>query len=159
MRSILNSALLFAAAAAQAAGTVKVAFVEADKFTDIGRSASDRTANLKVLEQHLQRLGQRHLADGQTLTLEITDIDLAGSLKPWRRSAEEIRVVKGTADWPRITLRYALEAQGQAAKRGEAQVADMSYTSHIAVYGAGDPLRYEKQMLDTWFKATFATPQ
>lgn len=159
MRTLLIPALLLAAVAAQAAGTVKVAFVEADRFTDIGRGASDRAATLKALEQHLQRLGQRHLADGQTLTLEITDIDLAGSLKPWRRSAEEIRVVKGTADWPRITLRYALEAQGQAVKRGEAQVADMNYTGHIGSHGSGDPLRYEKQMLDAWFKSTFAAPQ
>jgi len=159
MRSIVIPALLLAATAAHAAGTVKVAFVEAEKFTDIGRSDSDRAANLKLLEQHLQRLGQRHLADGQTLTLEITDVDLAGSLKPWRRSAEEVRVVKGTADWPRITLRFALEAQGQAVRRGEAQVADMNYAGHIATYGASDPLRYEKLMLDAWFKATFAAPQ
>lgn len=159
MRTLLIPTLLLAAVAAQAAGTVKVAFVEADKFTDIGRGAGDREATLKALEQHLQRLGQRHLADGQTLTLEITDVDLAGSLKPWRRSAEEVRVVKGTADWPRITLRYVLEAPGQAVKRGEAQVADMTYTGHIGSHGSGDALRYEKQMLDAWFKSTFAAPQ
>lgn len=159
MRILLIPALLLAAVAAQAAGTVKVTFVEADKFTDIGRGASDRETTLKALEQHLQRLGQRHLADGQTLTLEITDVDLAGSLKPWRRSAEEIRVVKGTADWPRITLRYALEVQGQAVRRGEVQVADMNYTGHVGGLGSGDALRYEKQMLDAWFKSTFAAPQ
>lgn len=159
MRTLLIPTLLLAAVAAQAAGTVKVAFVEADKFTDIGRGAGDREATLKALEQHLQRLGQRHLADGQTLTLEITDVDLAGSLKPWRRSAEEVRVVKGTADWPRITLRYVLEAPGRAVKRGEAQVADLNYTGHIGSHGSGDALRYEKQMLDAWFKSTFAAPQ
>lgn len=159
MRSIVFPALLLAATATCAAGTVKVAFVESSQFTDLGRNASDRAANLKVLEQHLQRLGQRHLADGQSLTLEITDVDLAGSLKPFKRSADEVRVVKGTADWPRITLRYTLVAPGQAVKHGEAQVADLNYTSHIGTYSSGDPLRYEKQMLDVWFKATFAAPQ
>jgi hypothetical protein len=159
MRPIAIAALLFTAVAAQAAGTVKVAFVEAERFTDAGRSPSDRAANLRVLEQHLGALGQRHLADGQSLTLEITDVDLAGSLKPWRHSAEEIRVVRGMADWPRITLRYTLETPGQTVSRGEAQIADMNYTGHIATYSSGDPLRYEKQMLDAWFKSTFAAPQ
>ena len=159
MRPIVIAALLFATMAAQAAGTVKVAFVEAERFTDAGRSQSDRAANLRVLEQHLGALGQRLLADGQSLTLEITDVDLAGSLKPWRHSAEEIRVVRGMADWPRITLRYSLESPGQTVRRGEAQIADMNYTGHIATYGSGDPLRYEKQMLDAWFRSTFAAPQ
>lgn len=159
MRSVCIPALLFAAGSAVAAGTVNVRFVEADKYADIGRSEREREANLKAIEQHLQRLGARYLADGQTLTLEVTDVDLAGSLRPFARRADELRIVKGTADWPRIVLRYALEAGGQSLKRGEAQLSDLNYTGHISAYGSGEPLRYEKQMLDAWFKASFAAPQ
>ncbi|MFO1224804.1 MAG: DUF3016 domain-containing protein [Burkholderiaceae bacterium] len=163
MRILCIPALLLAAAAAQssafAAGTVNVQFVAAEKFTDIGWSARDREENLKVLEQHLHKLGQRYLADGQTLTIEITDVDLAGSLRPMRRSPNEVRVLRGTADWPVITLRYTLESGGQSPKRGEERVADMNYAGHMPNYASGDPLRYEKQMLDAWFKASFAAPQ
>lgn len=159
MRSILTTlTLLTMAAAAQAGGVVNVKFVEPDKFADSGNGQFDKPVNLKVIEQHLQQLGQRYLADGQTLQVEVTDVDLAGEKRPSRRAGEEIRIVRGRADWPRIELRYALEAGGQTLKRGEAKLADLNYTGHIANYGTRDPLRYEKQMLDGWFKATFASP-
>jgi hypothetical protein len=159
MRALCIPALLLSATAAQAAGQVSVRFVEAEKFTDIGWSTSDREANLKTIERHLQALGQRHLADGQTLQLEITDVDLAGAVWPMRRSGNEVRVLRGAADWPTVTLRYVLAAGGQPLKSGEARVADMNYTFHLPSYGSGEPLRHEKQMLDAWFKASFAAPQ
>ena len=156
--TLLAACLAAAAAAAHAGGVVSVTFVEPDKFADSGTNAADRSANLKVLEQHLKQLGQRYLGDGQSLQIEVTEVDLAGSTRPSRRSGEEIRIVRGMADWPRIELRYALEAGGQKLKSGEAKIADLNYTGHIASYGSRDPLRYEKQMLDAWFKATFAAP-
>jgi hypothetical protein len=151
--------LLAVASSVDAAGTVNVRFIDADRFTDIGRSTRERDTTLSTIEQHLRQLAARHLADGQTLTLEITDVDLAGNLRLLGRRADEVRVVKGTADWPRIALRYTLEAAGQPPKRGDAQLSDLNYTGHITSYGSGEPLRYEKQMLDAWFKASFAAPQ
>jgi hypothetical protein len=64
-------------------------------------------------------------------------------------------VLKGGADWPRIKLRYTLEAAGQAARGAEQNIADMAYLHRIAGSRAGESLHYEKRMLDEWFAAQF----
>lgn len=162
MRTLISLAALalgsVGAVGAQAAGTVQVSFVEPDKFADAGRSF-DRPANLKTIETHLQDLGQRYLADGQTLSIEVLDVDLAGELRPSRRSGTDVRVVRGGADWPRMALRYVLEGGGLPSQRGEDRIADLSYALRGSSYANRDPLRYEKRMLDDWFKSRFAPPQ
>jgi Protein of unknown function (DUF3016) len=158
MRSITIAALLtVAAAAASAAGTVNVTFVDPDNFYDAGNSKHDVPDNLKVLEQHLQQLGQRYLPDGQVLDISVLDVDLAGYMKPLARSAREVRVARGAADWPSFKLRYTLQANGQPIKNGDEVVADMNYGRHGQSYSSRDPLRYEKQMLEGWFRSRFTT--
>jgi hypothetical protein len=161
MRSLAIAALLTFAGVglAHAAGTVKLSFVEPDKFVDAGNTRFDTPATLMALEQHLQALGQRYLADGQTLTIEVLDVDLAGEMWPSRRTAGDIRIAKGGADWPRIKLRYVLEAPGQAPQRGEETIAELAYQQQTPRYSNSEPLRHEKQMLEQWFKARFAPMQ
>ncbi len=72
-----------------------------------------------------------------------------------RRHAQNVRVLKGGADWPRIKLRYTLESAGQAPRSGEQSLADMAYLEHVNRYAGDDRLRYEKRMLDEWFAAQF----
>lgn len=158
MRTLISFAALAACAVGiQAAGTVQVSFVEPDKYADAGRSF-DRPANLRTIEAHLQSLGQRYLADGQVLNIEVLDVDLAGELRPSRRSGSDVRVVRGGADWPRMALRYTLEGSGPP-QRGEDRIADLSYQLRVSSYANREPLRYEKRMLDDWFKTRFAPPQ
>lgn len=156
-RTVATLALLAVAAAAQAGGTVNVTFVEPDKYYDSGNSQFDKPTNLKTIDAFLQDLGKRYLPDGQVLSVEVLNVDLAGYVKPTRQG--DLRVVRGGADWPSFQLRYKLAAGDQALKQGEERVADLHYTSHIASYSTRDPLRYEKQMLDGWFKSRFTAPQ
>jgi hypothetical protein len=149
--------LLAAAAAAQAGGVVNVTFVEPDKFYDSGNNQFDRPTNLKTIETFLQDLGKRHLQDGQVLDIEILNVDLAGYSRPTRHG--DLRIVRGGADWPSFQLRYKLSGSGQDVKQGEERVADLNYTGHITTYGIREPLKYEKQMLDSWFRARFTAPQ
>ena len=149
--------LCAAAAAAQAGGTVNVSFVEPDKFYDSGNSPFDKPINLKTIEVFLKDLGQRYLPDGQVLDIEVLNVDLAGYVKPTRHG--DLRFVRGGADWPSFQLRYKLAGGGQTLKQSEERVADLNYTGHIASYSNREPLRYEKQMLDGWFKSRFSAPQ
>ena len=153
--TVLVFALTLCAAAAQAAGTVQVSYVQPDKFADAANSRHEIDNTLRQLTGHFEALGQRYLADGQKLSIEVLDIDLAGEMRPFRRSLQDVRVLKGRADWPHIKLRYTFESSGQAPRSGEQDVSDMAYLQRIGHYGDSDPLRYEKRMLDEWFAAQF----
>jgi hypothetical protein len=155
--STIAAALCLAAAGAQAGGVVNVTFVEPDKFYDSGNTQFDKPTNLKTIETFLQELGTRHLPDGQVLDIEVLNVDLAGYTRPTRNG--DLRVVRGGADWPSFQLRYKLSAGDQALKQGEERVADLNYTNKIPSYSTREPLRYEKQMLDGWFRARFTAPQ
>jgi len=155
-RSIaFSAALALVAVAAQAAGTVQVSYIQPEKFSDAGDARRDIEGNLDVLKRHFETLAGRHLQDGQRLTIEVLDVDLAGEVRPSRRFNQDVRFLRGGADWPRITLRYTLESAGQAPIRGEQSVTDMDYLHHLNNYASDEPLRYEKQMLNEWFAAQF----
>ena len=155
-RSIAFSAgLALSAVAAQAAGTAQVSYIQPEKFTDAGDARRDIAGNLEVLRRHFESLAGRYLRDGQKLTIEVLDVDLAGEVRPSRRFQQDVRLLKGGADWPRISLRYTLESAGQAPVRGEQTIIDMDYLHHLGGYGNAEPLRYEKQMLSAWFAAQF----
>ncbi len=156
MKWLWAAAGLLAAHAGWAA--TSVAYVEPERFVDAGRSASERERTLKELSAHLEKLG-RALAPEQALKIEITDLDLAGRLEPNRRGADDIRLLRGGADWPHIHLRYALSGPGGVIGGGEQDLSNMNYLSRINRYDSSDSLRYEKQMLDDWFKATFRSTQ
>jgi len=148
-RTLLAAALLAAAGAAGAAVTVD--YVKPDEFIDMPRSPQDRERILKEVRQHFEKLG-KDLPEGQDLNITITDLDLAGRLEPRRWAMDDIRIMRGGADWPTIELSYTLEQNGQVLKSGSDRLKNMMYQQRINKYTGGEPLRYEKQMIDDWFQ-------
>jgi hypothetical protein len=142
--------LLAAAGVAHAAGTVQVSFVTPEKFTDVRDRSYRVEDNVKALEKVLIDVAKPHVIDGQTLTIEVLDVDLAGEVRPGLR-AWDLRVLRGLADWPRITLRWRLEGAG-APRGGQAVVQDMAYLQRIQPPLSGTHLVYERRMLAEWIK-------
>ena len=67
-----------------------------------------------------------------------------------------MRVLEGKSDWPLIELQYSLSANGQVIDSGTAQINDVSYMNRMMKRSQEtDRLRYEKRMLQAWFKKTF----
>jgi hypothetical protein len=139
------------AGAAQAA--VIVTFKEPDGYVDGGRQW-DREDFQKEIERHLQQLGERHLAPGQTVKIEVLDIDLAGDERFRPRFGADIRVLSGRADWPSVHLRYVVEGGGKSGDSREETIADQNYL--MRPIARPERLAYEKRMLEAWFKARFA---
>ncbi len=157
--ALVASGLLAACALPlQAAGTVEVNYVEPEKFTDIGFGTVDRERVLSDMSAVLKALGTR-LPDGQTLKLEVTNINLAGELRPG--AGRDLRIVSGRTDWPEVTLRYTLRAGNDTLKSGEAKIYDLAYFERANfIDRVGTNLPFERQMLRKWFAATFGpTPQ
>ncbi len=150
--ALLATCLAACLGSAQATGAVALTWLEPANYTDAGRNVVDRERTLRTLGEHIQALGAK-LPDGQVLRLEVLDLDLAGDVRHWRGwGMDEVRVMGGRADWPRIQLRYTLQAAGQTLASGEARLSDMGY-----LFRQRDgTLAYEKRMVDDWFQRTFA---
>jgi hypothetical protein len=155
MKSMIGKAALaglLALGAGAASAGVTVNYVEPDKFADLPFAPWERKEVLDELASYFAELGKA-LPPGQDLTVEITEIDLAGREYPGR-GARDLRVLKGGADWPMMTLRYTLTANGQVLSGGDAKLADMNYMGRLNRYSDGDRLRYEKRMIEDWFNKT-----
>jgi hypothetical protein len=182
MRTSLLVALFAAVSLVPAAASadVTVTFVHPEHFTDAnlnGRYGGDkgREPALRTIAQDLQQLGQRYLPAGVTLTVEILDVDLAGRLEPWHAISYATRYMRDVT-WPRIKLRYRLDGPGLDRRglggpglggsaqpiAGEETISDPMYLTHRTPRDVGEPMPYEKAMLEDWFRARFvarASPQ
>jgi hypothetical protein len=156
MRLFITGLAIAVSAPAEAA--VSVSFVEPDRYSDAGLyrgyGPAAREAVLREIGQHLERLGERYLKPSQALKVEVLDIDLAGRFEPWRPYAYDARIIRSIT-WPRMTIRYALEEDGRVTTSAEESIADLDYLMHADLRTSRDPLRYEKAMLDDWFRARF----
>lgn len=151
----LVPALALCAVAAHAAGTVEVSFKPVTELADAGSDRHDGERNVARLSDHLRTLAAR-LPDGQALKVEVTDLDLAGQMRPTRRGGD-IRVLNGRADWPSLTLRWSLAAGGRTLAEGNERIADMAYQLH-PLRGADDrALGYELRLIDRWFEERVLT--
>ena len=151
---VLLVTLLAGAGAAHAAGTVEVQYVQPNRYADIGRWNVRQEQNLASLSTIFKALGKQ-LPDGQTLQLQVLDVDLAGEVEPV--GTHEVRIVRGGADWPRMTLRYTLKQGEQTLKSGESHLSDLSYTFDQTTLRDDSALPYEKRMVEDWFKRTVLT--
>jgi len=156
-RMVMVAAALAAMCAlpAHAAGVVEVSFLaDPHQYSDPGRDPTDAERNEQILARHLQALGARWLPDGQQLKIDVLDLNLAGELRPARRAAvDQVRIARGGADVPQIKVRYTLSEGGRVLMSGEETVSDLDYLRHGTDIGLWEPLRNEKRMLDSWFKA------
>lgn len=141
-----------------ASAAVAIRFITPDQFSDVRDSGFARAETLTGIEEHLLKLAGAQFATagpGKDLLIEVTDIDRAGELEPWGRDMREVRVLR-TVGRPAITLRYVVSEGGHELRRGEARLSDLSYLDRWNRYPSGDPIRFEKRMLDDWFRREFA---
>lgn len=131
---------------------VRVEFAGPDQFTDVGnRHFGDRTRSgyLEQLRRHVIRRATPLVSEGQRLAITITELDMAGSFDPWRTKPGAVRIVTDVYP-PRIDLRFALSAaDGAVIASGERKLRDIDFLTTTLFY-RGDPLRYEKTLLDNW---------
>jgi hypothetical protein len=143
---------------AHAASTAEVKFIKSESFADMPFSHHGRDDVMNELQQHFARLGAK-LPAGQTLKIEVNDIDLAGRIEPNQIGHNsDMRILRGGADWPSMKFSYTIESQGKVIKSGAADISDMNYLRSFNRYNANEPLRYEKKMLDEWFRKEISLP-
>ncbi|MDM0108942.1 DUF3016 domain-containing protein [Variovorax sp. J22R24] len=162
---VATAAILAAGACAAArAADLSVVFVHPEDFRDAVFShpygdERQREPVLRGIERHLQQLADRGLPPGDSLRIEVLDIDLAGWFEPFRfrTYADNVRILREIT-WPRIKLRYTLTRGGEVTASAEEHVAALNYLMTVNPYSVSDRLRYEKAMLDDWFDRRFVRP-
>jgi hypothetical protein len=137
---------------------VNVRFVSPGHYTDAGSFGASRASTEAALRTHLDRLGKRFLAPGQTLTIDVLDIDLAGQHEPWRYGLEDVRIIRGVTP-PKIKLRYVLTERGRRTRSGEETLTDINYQMNPSARFSSDSYVFEKALLDDWFRRTFSNPR
>ena len=148
----LQLAALALAAALPAAAAVTVSF-PSPTYSDIGAPGHDSERNKNDLARHLQALGAKYLAPNEDLWIEVVDVDLAGDRTMGRH---DLRVTRGTSDFPRMTLRYKLS--GARTANGQDDIGDSSYQWFPSRARQPEALESEKRLLEDWFKQRFARP-
>lgn len=125
---------------------VAVVYTDADSFTDV------TTRGLDGIRRHLRQRAESRLAQGQRLTVTITNVDMAGRFDPLRRPpVARVRIVTDI-DPPRIDLRFTLaNADGVVVREGERKLRDLGFMATTNLY-PNDPLAYEKMLLDDWLE-------
>lgn len=139
------------------AATTEITWKDYEKYYDVNEGNHSR-ANFKDLltghlEEHLTELAAK-LPENQTLKIEVTDVDLAGQVRPGAMNSS--RIVKNGYP-PRINFSYQLlDANGKEIKSEELKLRDLSFMTNPPMKYRNKLFGYEKKMLDDWFKDTFS---
>jgi hypothetical protein len=148
------------AADTKPAPRIDIVYVNPEKFTDVRDSLygtdKGRDQYLQVLKENIESQADKFIPAGQHLALRITDVKMAGDFEPWRGPKfMDVRIIKDIYP-PRINLEFNLtDAGGKTLKKGERQITDINFMATINNYFPDDTLRYEKQLLDDWFRNEF----
>jgi hypothetical protein len=146
---VLSSSLWIGSMAANA--TTTVTFVAPEKYVDMPFSYYEKDRVKAELKTHFEKLGGT-LPAGEDFKVEILNVDLAGERDHRPGAPMDLRILRGGADWPRIEVRYSVESQGKVLTSGTTNISDMNYLQTFSQYSRNDFLRYEKRMIDKWFK-------
>lgn len=144
------------------AGLVDVTYVNPEKFTDVKDSdvPNDKVRDeyLNELKKHIETHVHEYIPAGWHLSLRITDVDMAGDFEPWRGPQFlDLRIVKDVYP-PRIKLEFTLtDPAGKTVKDGQRNITNLSFLNEVNIYFPDDQLRYEKALLDYWFRQEFGS--
>ena len=143
------------AAPAKAPTNVTVQFQDPDKFTDVRENNSTITSTyyLDSLRDYIVKTASPLLAEGQQLSITVTDIDLAG--ENLFNQPHMIRIMKDIYT-PKVKLSFRLvDAGGKVVKEGDRQLIDLNYLLQSGRIGSNEPLYYDKAQLQQWITAEF----
>lgn len=136
---------------------VSVDWTDPSQFSEMkmsgGLDQSNPEAWLGEFASTIRRRADKDLAPGQTLSVTITDVLLAGTVRSGRRSSG-VRVV-GKNSPPEISLRFTLTgADGQVIASGDRDLRDPSVMT-TSLPGNSDPYTYEVKLLRNWMDKEF----
>jgi hypothetical protein len=162
---IISAVTLGLSSQVVAQAKVEIEWDKPEEYRDVRPSNESRKkfreATFEHLNEYMNKLASA-LPEDQKLLMKVSDLDLAGQVWPISylglgHGGSDVRIVKNI-DIPRINFSYQLLTQsGQVVKQAEVKLKDMSFLDRSNRSFKSDSLRYEKNMLQRWFKKEFGT--
>lgn len=137
-------------AALPCAAAINVSFDKTRRWADAGMAGDEAISNVRDLATYVAGIAKRDLPVDADFNLEILDVDLAGDRRLVGRGVW-IRHMDGTADWPTVKVKFRLHVPGRLDMEAVDKISGENYLSHGESLSY-DPMRYEKLMIDEWFK-------
>ncbi|MBV7316186.1 DUF3016 domain-containing protein [Shewanella sp. NIFS-20-20] len=141
------------------AGPVQIEWLDPNKYTDITSSSelqsrfSQRVFD--TLTANLAQVATPVLEPNEKLQLVVTNVDLAGDVRPTFGAAlNDIRIVSNLYP-PRITFTYKVLSGNQVVMSGSEKLQNLGFLDGIQPI-IERPFMYESALLTTWFNQTLA---
>ncbi|NVK54482.1 MAG: DUF3016 domain-containing protein [Alteromonadaceae bacterium] len=137
---------------------VEITWQEPESYTDVRPSNESRKRFrervFSELDDYFNKLAEG-LPAGQTLSITVTDVDLAGQVWPtFGTGAQDIRIIESMYI-PRMTFSYQLKHGEQVMKSAEVSLKEMSFMNNASRFRRNEPFAYEKFMIKRWFSQEF----
>ncbi len=142
-------------------GPVSVRWDDPAKFSELrgshNRYEAERGDWVADIARYLRKQAERKLADGERLEVAIVDIRRAGNYEPWLGfDYRDVRIMRELY-WPKIDIAVKrIGADGAVVDERAYILSDPAYLGSATRIGEGDPLRYEKAMIDRWVRRELA---
>lgn len=134
-----------------------------EQYSDVRAADSHQgkfeARTFKSLEKLLKTMAKQ-LPKGQSLSITVNDLDLAGMVLPGYSQGfdnpRDVRVIR-SIDYPRMSFDYQLvDANGKVLRSAQVNLKDMQFQNRIrSAKFKRDSLGYEKNMLKNWFAREF----
>ncbi|MBR7799939.1 DUF3016 domain-containing protein [Undibacterium fentianense] len=165
MKKLLLATLLLGSLSHTAlAGEAKVSWGKLDNFSDIhpGHSENKDQFRARLMQEFADVFNgfAQKLPEGFVLQIDVSDLDLAGDIRPgiWLQGTQ-IRLMREIY-WPKMSFTYELRnAQQEVVAKGKEELNDMDYLHRVKIPSGKTSFDYEEKMLQTWFKRQVATGQ
>lgn len=146
------------------AAQVEITWEEPKSYADVKPTNESRTRfrerTFKNIEEYFVELAEK-LPEDQTLSITVTDLDLAGQVWPshfvgFNNATGDVRLIK-QIDIPRMAFSYTLsDSSGKVIKSEDVKIKDMGFMDTVGTQRNHDALVYEKAMIKDWFDDTFS---
>jgi hypothetical protein len=138
-------------------GIVKVEWQDPKSFRDVKSSGDIQSRfenrTFEALTKNLNKEAAKILKPNQKLEMVVTDLDLAGDVRPtFGATMNDLRVVEDVYP-PRITFSYKVTEGDQVIIAGDEKLTDLSFMYSINKNN-NKTNRYENALLTSWLKET-----
>ncbi|QLE87047.1 MULTISPECIES: DUF3016 domain-containing protein [Shewanella] len=136
-------------------GQVKITWQDPSSYRDV-KAASDIQSRYEQrtfdnLTKELSKQVEKRFQPNQKLELVVTDVDLAGDVRPtFGATMNDIRVIKDIYP-PRMNFSYQVLEGDKVIMAGDEKLTDLGFMHKV---GRMDdkPLRYEYRLMEDWLK-------